>query len=136
MRVIATLIGAPTSKSRNGDVSRMFDYAFANCESKVILAKGDEVANEVKVKRGKQSTVKTIAESRLAIFSMRDSETVYTVEYDFPLEVKAKINQGDQIGTARLIVGGQTVAETKLIAAETIEKGTILDGIKNITDKW
>ncbi len=52
-RVIAVVVGAPDSKTRFKEISDMFNFAFANYESKVYVDKGSEVG-DVQVIGGKK----------------------------------------------------------------------------------
>ena len=56
LRVIAVVMGEPNTKTRNAEVSQMFDYAFAQYMNHPIFKKGDAMGT-VKVEKGKMPRI-------------------------------------------------------------------------------
>ena len=54
MRVIAVVFGAPTSKDRNAQVTKMLDYAFNQYKTHPMFERNHVMGN-VKVRRGKKN---------------------------------------------------------------------------------
>ncbi len=130
-RVIAVVVGAPDSKTRFKEVSEMFNYAFANYESKVYLD-GNSVLDEVSVQGGKSETVGIKADGKLIAFGKKGSVYV-KLNVNLPDNVKAPIVKGDRLGTAQLTdVDGKVIDEVNLVAKTDVNAKTYWDYIRDI----
>ncbi len=136
MRIIAVMIGAPSSKERNAAVSAMFDEAFGNYTNKILLKAGDPIDRQVGVAGGKKDSVSVTAASDVARFMARNESADYEVRYDLKERVKAPVKQGDRLGTAYLVKNGEIVSETALVAAENVERMNLFDAIGEIGRHW
>ena len=56
MRVIAVVFGAPTSKDRNAQVTKMLDYAFSQYKTHPMFER-NHVMGSAKISKGKEKTV-------------------------------------------------------------------------------
>lgn len=138
MRVIATVLGAESSKERNKEISSMFNYAFANYDSVTVLKKGVPMEAELTVKGAKAGTVKVATDADLAFLAKRGEKPRYKPEIEIFSDLKAPIAAGDKIGVVRL-VSDQTKdikCEVGLLAAEDISKRDLGDSLEMILDNW
>ena len=130
-RVIAVVVGAPDSQTRFKEVSEMFNYAFANYESKVyvdINTKLDSVA----IQGGKQDTVDVVAESKLMAFGKKGNVD-YKVQIELPEKVKAPISQGDVVGTAKLLDANENVVgQVNLLAKSDVVAKSYWDYVQDL----
>lgn len=130
-RVIAVVVGAPDSKTRFKEVSDMFNYAFANYESKIYVNRGANIG-EIAISGGKQSKVEVQSADKLVAFGKKGC-TDYSVEYELDTCVKAPAKQGDKVGIAKLIdVNGNVVQQVNIIISHDVEAKTYWDYIKDL----
>lgn len=130
-RVIAVIVGASDSKVRFKEVSDMFNYAFANYESRVYLD-GSSKLDSVAIQGGKQDSLDVTAEGKLLAFGKRGNVD-YELQIDLPEKVKAPISQGDVVGTAQLKdAQGNVVSEINLLAKCSVEAKTYWDYVQEI----
>lgn len=130
-RVIAVVVGAPDSKTRFKEVSKMFNFAFANYESKIYVNKGSNVG-EITVTGGKANTTQIEASEKLAAFGKKGSD-VYTVEYELDSSVKAPAKRGDKAGIAKLIDGnGNVVGQVDVVVSNDVQAKTYWDYVKDL----
>ncbi len=130
-RIIAVVVGAPDSKTRFNEVSKMFNYAFANYESKVYVDKHSNIG-EIEVVGGKEKTAQIAATDKLVAFGSKGSVD-YTVEYEIDAKVKAPVKQGDIVGKAKLLdSSGAVVKEVPVAVQSNVEAKTYWDYIKDI----
>ena len=122
MRVIAVVFGAPTSKERNRQITKMFDYAFSQYETKPIFKKG-ELVGEAPVKKGKTRTVnaKTLTQVSLLAGKGEKMEGVKT-EITYRNNLQAPIKSGDIIGKVTVFKDGKPVSETDLVAEKSVDR--------------
>lgn len=130
-RVIAVVVGAPDSKTRFKEVSDMFNYAFANYETKTYLNKNASVG-ELSVKGGKQKTVEVLACDKLAAFGKKGAVDC-TVEYELDVCIKAPINKGDKVGVAKLVdANGNVAQQVDVVVSQDISAKSYWDYIKEL----
>lgn len=130
-RVIAVVVGASDSKIRFKEVSDMFNYAFANYESKVYLDTNSKL-DDVTVQGGKQSSVEIVAENKLVAFGKKGNVDC-KVEIEVDKNVKAPVAKGDVVGHATLVnTEGQKVAQVNLLANEDVLQKTYWDYVKEL----
>ncbi len=135
MRIIATVLGEPDSKTRFADVKKLFNYAFANYENKVLLSERDNIADNIEVKRGKCDLTARV-ERDITAFQLKGDKGTYSVQYVFYENLKAPIGKGQKVGVAYLVKDGIVVSETNIISAYEIKKMNYGDGIRKIILNW
>lgn len=124
MELIAVVLGGETSESRNKDISAMLNYGFA-VYSQVEISP-DKPLMPVTVELGKKNSV--------AVKLLYEDPTVIEKK-DIPLleknleiaeSVKAPVKKGDEIGTFSVNVDGKLFLKVPVVAAEDVEKLSVL----------
>ena len=115
------------------EAERMLDYGFENYHLETPLVSG-QTACETAVWDGMAGTVTAVAETDLSA-AVGNGET-WRVEYDFPGGVHAPVAAEQAIGTATLYVENQPVAETKLLAAQGVERRDLASALKRLLTRW
>ena len=130
-RVIAVVVGAPDSKTRFKEVSDMFNYAFANYESKLYLQANASVGN-VAVLGGKEASVEAVADGKLLAFGKKGSNDCQ-VTVELRDSVKAPIAAGDVVGIATLTdSNGATLGQVNLVAKTDVAQKSYWDYVKGL----
>ena len=120
-RVVAVVVGAPDSKTRFKEVSDMFNYAFANYESKVYL-QSNAVVGSVTVQGGKADRIDAVADGKLLAFGKKGNEECQ-VTVELADSVKAPIARGDVVGTATLKDShGNILSQVNLVANNDVQE--------------
>ena len=124
MELIAVELGGETSESRNKDISAMLNYGFA-VYSQVEISP-DKPLMPVTVELGEKNSV--------AVKLLYEDPTVIE-KRDIPLleknleiaeSVKAPVKKGDEIGTFSVNVDGKLFLKVPVVAAEDVEKLSVL----------
>ncbi len=131
IEVVATVIGAPDGKTRFAEVSRLFNYAYANLTRKVVLEKGKEAEVEAAVKGGKIKSVRPVAAEDAAMTVMRGEEVKASFEM---FDVKAPIAKGEAVGKLVLTCGDRR-KEVELVSPTDVPKATLWDRIHDIVSR-
>ena len=113
--------------------TQLLDYGFENYRLQTALVPG-ETACRVAVGNGMAKTVGAVAGAELAAAVGRDER--YSVSYDFGENLRAPIRRGDVIGTAKIVIGGETIAECELLAAESVEVRTVSNALRYVLERW
>ena len=124
MRVIAVVFGAPTSKDRNAQVTKMLNYAFNQYQTHPMY-KRNQVISKTHVSKGKEKTVEAVTSEPLSLLTKKGEKTK-DVKQKVILEkgLDAPIHKGDKIGTIKLIKDGKVVLESPLVAKTDVKEAS------------
>ncbi len=122
MRVIAVVFGAPTSKERNAQVTKMLNYAFAQYQTHPMF-KRNQTIGEAKISKGKEKSVDAVTSEPLSLLTKKGEKTK-DVKQKVILEknLNAPIKKGDQVGTIKLIKGEKVILESPLVANKDVKE--------------
>ncbi len=136
-RVIATVLGAPTSKDRNKEVSDLFNYGLHNYRTVKIIEKNKPIDGEVNIQGAKSSKITLYAKDDIAILEKRGVKNDYEVKIELADNLKAPIEKWARVGTVQLLnERGEVIGETEIITMTDIECRSYLDGIRKILENW
>lgn len=131
-RVIAVVLGEPSSKVRNKEVSQLLDYAFNQFKNE-LLYKKNEIVTEVEVSKGKANALPLVTDSQVSLL-LRKGEKVEDFEQILKVEDRpqAPIQKGDQLGVIQVVKQGHVLQEIPLYASVDIEKANILEMLEKV----
>ena len=135
MRVIAVVMGEPSSTTRNDEVSSLLDYAFANYRLDKIISK-DRVIDTVTLDKSKVDEVEIVPVEDINIVNKK-SDKKETPSFEIKYHnLKSQMNKGDIVGTLTIIENDKVVDTVDLTVASDVKKANIFDlfskYIKNI----
>lgn len=136
MRVIAVVIGSSDSKARFEATTSLFDYAFQNFESKIYLAAGEPLEDEVSVRGSEVRSMKIAASSPLCVLRRRGVEEDYTLHYELEDALTAPVSKGETIGYAVLLRDGVEVMRTDLVACGEAQRFTWWEAYRENARHW
>ena len=119
MEYIAVVLGGESSDSRNKDAQTLLDVGFANYSLCPLVM--EEPLPELKVELGKKNSVSLeYGGDAYALVEGKGQTPEY--ELEFSGSVRAPVKQGDELGSLKVSLGGETVAEIPLCAGEDVER--------------
>lgn len=111
LRLIAVVMGEPNTKTRNAEVTHLFDYAFAQYTNVPIYKKGDPIGT-LTVEKGKVNKVPLVAKHSYSVLLKKgDAGKGIRHELELSPSVKAPIQIGDTIGKLVVYRGNEVVKE-------------------------
>ncbi|OLO42676.1 D-alanyl-D-alanine carboxypeptidase [Alkalihalophilus pseudofirmus] len=124
MRVIAVVMGAPSPKERNRQITEMLDYAFSQYMTHKLYDREHELA-QVKVSKGALNKVGAVTAEPVSLLTKK-GETVEDMIENVRIveDLKAPIKKGDKIGALIIENDGKVVSETDLVAAEDVHSAS------------
>ncbi|MCM3724471.1 D-alanyl-D-alanine carboxypeptidase [Neobacillus cucumis] len=122
MRVIAVVFGAPTSKERNAQVTKLLNYAFAQYQTHPMFKRNQTIAL-VKVSKGKEKKLEAVTSEPISILTKKGEKT-QDVKQKVILQknLKAPITKGDQVGKIELVKNGKVILESPLVASKSVKE--------------
>lgn len=136
LRMICVVLGERTSAERFDEVSKGFDYSFANYANKILVEKKEEVASGIAVKGGAKETLSAVAESELTAFFKRGEKGNYKTSFFPTKNLVAPIKKGDEVGTVIAFKDGVEIKRVKAVAAESVERLSFIGAVERVADKW
>jgi D-alanyl-D-alanine carboxypeptidase (penicillin-binding protein 5/6) len=122
MRVIAVVMGEPDTKTRNAEVSQMFDYTFAQYMNHSIIKEGESMGT-LKIEKGVAPELPLVAKHAYSVLLKKGSQTKdirYELKINGPL--KAPVQIGQPIGKLVVYQGDQVLKEFDVDAPLSVER--------------
>ncbi len=135
-RFISVVISAPDSKTRFNEVSEMFNYGFANYQTKTVISKDELLDIPVKVENGRKEYLAVKPLKSFSVFSKKNIKRNLEIDFVPNSSVKAPINEGETVGIINVYEKGVQIAEIPVVANESIEKATYFDSVRNVISNW
>ena len=121
MRVIAVIMGAPTPKERNRQVTEMLDYAFSQYKSHKLYDRHHQLG-EVKVSKGDKKVVAALTNEQVSILTKKGQSIEDATEKVVLHEgMQAPVKKGDTVGKLIIEQDGTVLIETDLVASEDVQ---------------
>lgn len=126
MRIITVVMGEPDSKTRNADVSSVFDYVYAQYGLKTIVDE-NTILDTVTIEKGKTEKVEIISKEKVTdLYKKTDGEKNLTYELLID-KIKAPIKNGDVVGKLVLKENNLEIKKIDLTVKQDVEKANIFD---------
>ncbi|HHY71695.1 MAG TPA: D-alanyl-D-alanine carboxypeptidase [Bacillus bacterium] len=124
MRVIAVIMGAPTPKDRNRQITKMLDYAFSQYQTHPMYERNYPLA-KVKVSKGDQATINAVTSEHISLLTKK-GEGIKDIEQEIILQenIKAPVEKGDELGKLILKKGDKILLESPLVAGTEVKAAT------------
>ncbi|WP_018660524.1 D-alanyl-D-alanine carboxypeptidase family protein [Heyndrickxia acidiproducens] len=122
MRVIAVVFGAPSTKDRNAQVTKMLDFAFSQYMTHSLYKKGAVLA-EVKVSKGSAKRIRAVTTEPVSVLTKK-GEKLSRIKKTVKLKehIKAPVKKGDPIGTLTITEDGKQLAKTTLVSNQSVKE--------------
>ncbi|RHW41186.1 D-alanyl-D-alanine carboxypeptidase [Neobacillus notoginsengisoli] len=122
MRVIAVVFGAPTSKARNAQISKMFDYAFGHYETHPLFQRNVAVG-QAQISKGSMKKIEAVTSEPISILTKKGEKTADIQKViSIKKNLNAPLNKGDKVGTIKIIKDGKVLQERALVSNQTVKK--------------
>ena len=125
-RIIAVVMGEPSTELRNKEVSEMIDYAYAQYKLIKILSKDDSLG-EYMVEKGKNKYVTLVPSEDVTVLNKKlDSDKSYTYNINVD-KLVAPINVYDKVGTIEVLEDGNVIKSIDITVKENVKKANIFE---------
>ncbi len=115
---IAVVMHCDSAEARNRDAEALLNYAFAGF--RLISLRGGQEPPALPVALGKRDTLSLRFDGPEKLLGPKGGEPAYALS--LPASVPAPVQEGARVGTLRVTVGDETVAEVPVLAAESVER--------------
>ncbi|MEK8127473.1 D-alanyl-D-alanine carboxypeptidase family protein [Paenibacillus filicis] len=122
LRVISVVMGEPDTKTRNAEVTKLFDYAFSQYTNLPIYKPGDAIG-EMKVSKGETPVIPLTAKHSYSLL-LKKGDAAEGIRHEVQLNqgLKAPVAVGQPIGKIVVYKGDQVVKEFTLESPVEVTK--------------
>lgn len=136
MRLIAIVLGVPNSQTRFDEARAMMDYGFATYSRTQVAKTGDLTGISIPVKMGARDTVDVALGGGLSMLLRAGQAGKLSFETELPDDIAAPVRAGDPLGTIRVLLDGQVVAQLPAVAAQDVRLPGMLEGFSRLMENW
>ncbi len=119
LRLIAVVLGAPSSKDRFDAARTLLDYGFANYEN-AEAALPEDTPQTLAVTRGAQENVSLVYDAPGRYLMKKGDDTALEVRLDLPESLQAPVTAGQQVGSVSILRAGETLETYPVTAGEDV----------------
>ena len=133
LRLIAVVMGAPSSKIRISDSINLLNYGYSVCD----LYKMDDMPPlpEIKLKGSINNKIKCHYQSDFShLFTSAYDKTGITYTHEYLPDIKAPINKGDVLGQITFYYNSSPIGSIDILASESADKSGFKDYFALIAD--
>lgn len=132
-RIITVVLGEPDTKTRNAEVSKLFDFAFSQYTNHSLVKTGD-VLGDVTVKKGKPEKIQLTAKHPYSIL-LKKGEAAQDIRHELQIDskLKAPVQTGQPIGKIVVYKGDQMLKEFPVESPVEVPKAGWWDMVKRTT---
>lgn len=136
MRIIAVIMGAPTPKERNAQISKMLDYAFGQFQTHKLYDR-NHIITEVSISKGDKKMIPVVTSEQVSLLTKK-GESIENVTENIEIEqqLQAPIKKGDVIGTISFEKDGEVIVTSPLVAGDDVGSASWWQMFKRIFTKF
>ncbi len=126
MNLIAVVLGAPSSKDRFADASKLLDYGFANYAIANSLITEEEL-QPIKVLKGTQPQAAITTPGGYNVLVSKAKVNEIEKRISMPEELEAPVRAGEKIGEISFYIDGQQIGGTDVVAKDNVDKMNLFE---------
>lgn len=134
LRLIGVIIGADDSKTRFAEMTKLFNFGFANYENKCVV--NSEVPTTITKFKFSKDKVSVYPEKDSFILLEKGSTETYTTDYELD-ELKAPLKSGSVVGKMFVFdKDNMVVDEIKLVIKTDVKQVGVKETIRKLVKIW
>ena len=135
MRLIAVVLGARSPTARANDSQALLNYGFRFYETRLLYPAGDPVT-EARVWKGEAESANLAVREDIYVTIPRGSYELLKPEVDLSGELIAPVDPNARLGTLRVSLAEETLAEANLFAKNAIDSGSLWQQARDSVLLW
>lgn len=136
MRLIAVVLGAPSSKERFADASALLDHGFANYSMHTAARRGDIVERGFPVIGGDPQRVDIVLDGDCVTLIERGGAADIRLERTLPDVLNAPLSARQVVGSVRVMLGERVLREIDAVVAQDVSVRGLGEGVRRVLRLW
>jgi len=125
MRLIAVVMGEPTSNIRNSEMSTLLDYGY-NLWQKEVYVTPEEIIDTVPIEKGIDENVNIVVIDEVSTVNKKGHK-MGEITYELDVKnIKAPIKRGEVVGKLSIKEDGKTISNVDVTVEKTVDKAGII----------
>lgn len=121
MSLVAVVLGSDNSTQRFEDAKKMLNWGFANFT--VFTPQADmSLITDVSVLYGTENTITPSLKKIKSAVVKKGKESEITQKTDLCIDVEARVEQGQKLGTVYFMLDGETLTQCDIISEKSVER--------------
>ena len=129
LKLIAVVLGSPSSEDRFTSAITMLDYGFANFEA-ADLPEAPDVPQTLSVSRGEEEQVQLSYSLPDSFLLAKGEGAGLTCQVQLPQSLEAPLEEGQSVGTVQVYTGETLLGEYPILCANSVKKRDISTGLR------
>jgi D-alanyl-D-alanine carboxypeptidase (penicillin-binding protein 5/6) len=126
LRMIAVVMGAPSSTARFDEAKRLLSMGFNTYRKVVLVRKDTPVGPEIQVSGSTVRKIRAVAQEDVAIVVKKGVEKELVTDVQLPKDLAAPAHRGQIIGEVRVKHQEQILSKTAAVVPEEIPKVSLI----------
>lgn len=126
LRMIAVVMGAPSSGARFDEARRLLAMGFNNYRKVVLVRKDASIGPEIQVSGSTVRKIRAVAQEDVAVVVKKGSENQLVTDVQVPTKITAPGHRGQVIGEVIVKQQEQTLARTAAVIPEEIPQVSLI----------
>ncbi len=135
MRLVSVVLGTKSPNARKSESRSLLNYGFRFFETLSLFSPMEEL-EKPRIWKGQQDYLSVGVKDELVLTLPRGKKKKLTTVVEVDEEISAPVVLGDELGTVRLLLEGETVIETPLVALESVEPGNFFARLWDVILMW
>jgi D-alanyl-D-alanine carboxypeptidase (penicillin-binding protein 5/6) len=135
MRLVSVVLGTKSANARKSESRSLLSYGFRFFETVTQFSPMEEL-EKPRIWKGQQDYLSLGVQSELVLTLQRGKKKSLSTVVEVNEEISAPVALGDILGTVKLMLDGEVVAETPLVALEAVEPGNFFARLWDMVLMW
>jgi D-alanyl-D-alanine carboxypeptidase (penicillin-binding protein 5/6) len=135
MRLISVVLGTKSPSARAKDSQALLNYGFRFYETRLLYPAGGSVT-EARVWKGSTEKASIGLQNDLYVTIPRGSYEQIEAQVDLPLQLIAPVDRATRLGTVRINLNSELLAEANLFSLTPVDEGTLWQITKDSILLW
>ena len=129
LKLIAVVLGSPSSEERFTSATTMLDYGFANFEA-AALTQAPDVPDTIPVSRGEEEEVGLSYSLPDSFLLAKGEGAALNCRVQLPESLEAPLEEGQSVGSVQVYTGETLLGEYPVTSANSVKKRDISTGLR------
>ena len=135
MRLVSVVLGTKSPNARKSESRSLLNYGFRFFETLTFFSSMEEL-EKPRIWKGQQDYLSLGVRDELVLTLQRGKKKSLSTVVEVDTEISAPVALGDTLGTVKLMLDGEVVAETPLVALEAVEPGNFFARLWDMVLMW
>jgi len=135
MRLVSVVLGTKSANARKAESRSLLNYGFRFFETVTYFSPMEEL-EKPRIWKGQQDYLSVGVQDEIVLTLQRGKKKSLKTVIEVDQEISAPVALGDKLGTVKLMLGDEEVAQVPLVALEAVEPGNFFARLWDVILMW